>query len=359
MLLKILILFSIISLKIPQKCEVKQFLSMQPWIRQHQHKFRKKLRSWSPISYSNTSATQRILLGWDIETNPGLLGWDIETKRGSASATNLGSTPTNDEQNNKNATTAKRKSPIGSVCEKTVRINSKWMICTYCKLQAHLHNTNTKSLIILNQKNAKEWTSFSCVSIELPFHKLRDQLNTSIEKNANYTNEHLQKLDELKKQIRICHLDTQAMSSTFDEKNANYTNEHLQKLDELKKQISICHLDTQSMSSTFDEFQCMINQTNVDVIALSQTWLKNDKHLEYIRLPGYELAYQNRDEKRGWGVGIYIRDTLEFKVSDDVEFRWINWTFNRLRFKRERKIVHVLSVYCTNQVLKITRNIDG
>ena len=323
MLLKILILFSIISLKIPQKCEVKQFLSMQPWIRQHQHKFRKKLRSWSPISYSNTSATQRILLGWDIETNPGLLGWDIETKRGSASATNLGSTPTNDEQNNKNATTAKRKSPIGSVCEKTVRINSKWMICTYCKLQAHLHNTNTKSLIILNQKNAKEWTSFSCVSIELPFHKLRDQLNTSIEKNANYTNEHLQKLDEL------------------------------------KKQISICHLDTQSMSSTFDEFQCMINQTNVDVIALSQTWLKNDKHLEYIRLPGYESAYQNRDEKRGWGVGIYIRDTLEFKVSDDVEFRWINWTFNRLRFKRERKIVHVLSVYCTNQVLKITRNIDG
>ena len=209
------------------------------------------------------------------------------------------------------------------------------MICTYCKLQAHLHNTNTKSLIILNQKNAKEWTSFSCVSIELPFHKLRDQLNTSIEKNANYanehlqkldelkkqirichldtqamsstfdeknanyTNEHLQKLDELKKQIRICHLDTQAMSSTFDEKNANYTNEHLQKLDELKKQISICHLDTQSMSSTFDEFQCMINQTNVDVIALSQTWLKNDKHLEYIRLPGYEFAYQNRDEKRG------------------------------------------------------------
>ena len=62
----------------------------------------------------------------------------------------------------------------------------------------------------------------------------------------------------------------------------------------------------------------MINQTNVDVIALSQTWLKNDKHLEYIRLPGYEFAYRNRDEKRGWGVGIYIRDTLEFKVSDDM-----------------------------------------
>ena len=64
-----------------------------------------------------------------------------------------------------------------------------------------------------------------------------------------------------------------------------------------------------TMSSTFDEFQFMINQTNFDVIALSETWLKNDKHvLEYVRLPGFEFAYRIRDEKIGGGVGIYIRD---------------------------------------------------
>ena len=63
------------------------------------------------------------------------------------------------------------------------------------------------------------------------------------------------------------------------------------------------------MSSTFDEFQFMINQTNFDVIALSETWLKNDKHvLEYVRLPGFEFTYRIRDEKSGGGVGIYIRD---------------------------------------------------
>ena len=101
--------------------------------------------------------------------------------------------------------------------------------------------------------------------------------------------------------------------------DANYTNEQLKKLDELKKHISICHLNTQSMSSTFDEFQFMINQTKFDVITLSETWLKNDKHLlEYVRLPGYELAYRNRDEKRGGGVGIYIRDMIEFKVRSDI-----------------------------------------
>ena len=38
----------------------------------------------------------------------------------------------------------------------------------------------------------------------------------------------------------------------------------------------------------------MINQTKFDVISLSDTWLKKDKHLlEYVRLPGYVLAYRN------------------------------------------------------------------
>ena len=125
MSLKILLLLSIISLKVPQKCDAKQSPSVQTWIEslhwQHQHKFRKKLRRSSPISYdSNTSATQPILLGGDIETNPG------------PTTTNSGTTPTNDKQNSKKET-AKRKAPIYLLCEKTVHINSKRMLCTYCK----------------------------------------------------------------------------------------------------------------------------------------------------------------------------------------------------------------------------------
>ena len=82
--------------------------------------------------------------------------------------------------------------------------------------------------------------------------------------------------------------------STNIKSDANYTNEHLEKLDKLKKHISISYLNTQSISSTFDEFQFMKNQTKFYVITLSETWLKNDKHLlGYVRLPGYEFAYRN------------------------------------------------------------------
>ena len=103
------------------------------------------------------------------------------------------------------------------------------MTCTYCKLLTHLHRTNTKALTISKTKSAKEWICFSCASIDLPFHKVKDELSTNTESDVNYTIEHLEKFDEL------------------------------------KKHISICHLNTQSMSSTFDEFQFMINQTMFDV----------------------------------------------------------------------------------------------
>ena len=109
-------------------------------------------------------------------------------------------------------------------------MNSKPMICTYCKLLTYLHRTNTKTLTISNTKNAKEWICCSCASIELPFHKVKDELSTNTESDVNYTIKHLEKLDEL------------------------------------KKHISVCHLDTQSMSSAFDKFQFIINQTMFDVI---------------------------------------------------------------------------------------------
>ena len=76
-----------------------------------------------------------------------------------------------------------------------------------------------------------------------------------------------------------------------------------------KYHISTCHLNTQSVTSTFDELQLMDNESNFDIITLFKDWLKNDKHLlEYVHLPSYKFSYRNRDEKRGGGVGAYIKD---------------------------------------------------
>ena len=65
------------------------------------------------------------------------------------------------------------------------------------------------------------------------------------------------------------------------------------------------------MTSTFDEFQFMVNELKLDIITLSETWLKNEKHLlEYVSLHGYKFSYRNKDEKRDGGVGVYIKDRI-------------------------------------------------
>ena len=73
------------------------------------------------------------------------------------------------------------------------------------------------------------------------------------------------------------------------------------------------------MTLTFDDFQFMVKELKFDIITLSKTRLKNDNYLlEYVNLPGYKLSYRNRDEKKGGGVGVYIKDCLTYKIRNDI-----------------------------------------
>ena len=74
------------------------------------------------------------------------------------------------------------------------------------------------------------------------------------------------------------------------------------------------------MLSTFDELLVTIKEYSFDVIAMSETSLKNNPHLlNYVTIPGYSILYRNRDNIRGGGVGIYIKESLNFKRRADVE----------------------------------------
>ena len=52
----------------------------------------------------------------------------------------------------------------------------------------------------------------------------------------------------------------------------------------------------------------------------SETWLKNDnKMIDYVQIPGYQLEYRNRENRRGGSVGVYIKESIkEYKVRKDI-----------------------------------------
>ena len=84
--------------------------------------------------------------------------------------------------------------------------------------------------------------------------------------------------------------------------------------------MRIMHLNAQSMTSSFDELVMTIKQYPFDIITMSKTWLKDNKYLlDYVSIPGYVNVFRNRDRIRGGGVGIYIRDSINFKRRQDIE----------------------------------------
>ena len=53
----------------------------------------------------------------------------------------------------------------------------------------------------------------------------------------------------------------------------------------------------------------MINENQFHVVTLSETWLRDNKHLlGYVKIPGYNFVYKNTEQKRGGGVGGYLKE---------------------------------------------------
>lgn len=55
--------------------------------------------------------------------------------------------------------------------------------------------------------------------------------------------------------------------------------EHSEALNCRSKQLKLIHLNTQSLVSTFEELLTTIKEYPFDVIAMSEIWLKDNPHL--------------------------------------------------------------------------------
>ena len=172
-----------------------------------------------------------------------------------------------------------------NLCEKTVRKNSRQLHCSTCKESSHVKCHKNISLTINTVQKVTVWTCHRCLCSVLPFHNTRT-------------------IDETP-------ADSQAVDDLIDQ--------HLTTLDANRNRISIAHLNTQSIASSFAEFEAMLTRYKFDIMTLSETWLKeNVLLLQHVTIPGYHIEYINRPNRRGGGVGLYIKDHLKFKVRTDI-----------------------------------------
>lgn len=83
--------------------------------------------------------------------------------------------------------------------------------------------------------------------------------------------------------------------------------------------LSILHINSRSLLNKLSDLLLLNNAIGnyFNVIVISETWL-NDESVNLIDLPGYNFLFKNRSNKKGGGVGIFLKLGLDYTLFDNA-----------------------------------------
>ena len=105
-----------------------------------------------------------------------------------------------------------------------------------------------------------------------------------------------------------------------------------------KKGFHIIHMNARSIIPNMNLIQPIIENSNIDVCTISESWLHDLVPDKFVQIPGYKLIRQDRDrtiygdkKKRGGGLITYISDKIENTTNrldlqqnnEHLESQWI------------------------------------
>ena len=98
-------------------------------------------------------------------------------------------------------------------------------------------------------------------------------------------------------------------------------------------------MNVNRLFNKLDSVRDLLSLYNLDVLALSETWLTSDISDDEINMRGYTIARKDRlgsTKRSGGGVMLYVRENIPFimrtdLVADNVELTWIE--IKRLKYK--------------------------
>ena len=113
------------------------------------------------------------------------------------------------------------------------------------------------------------------------------------------------------------------------------------------KGIHITHLNVRSLLHKIDSFRIFLDDSNISIATLSETWLSEAIPDSLVNIPGYTLLRNDRKTKSnnghtktGGGVALYVKDHLPFddttlnhlnKSTDIIETQWVILDFEHAK----------------------------
>ena len=85
------------------------------------------------------------------------------------------------------------------------------------------------------------------------------------------------------------------------------------KLELYKHLIRVGHINAVSLPKYRDQISRVIKRTKFDILAVSETYIKNTTPKNRYKIDGYKFFGENRENKNNGGVGIYVSDIFKAK----------------------------------------------
>lgn len=115
----------------------------------------------------------------------------------------------------------------------------------------------------------------------------------------------------------------------------------------LSDKLNICHTNVQSLCARqlnkLDEFKICFENSNIDIICVTETWLTSNISDEMVAVEGYRVIRNDRSYARGGGISIYCKNDLRCRViaasdlsdadeGDVTEYVFAEVSFNHNKF---------------------------
>ena len=89
----------------------------------------------------------------------------------------------------------------------------------------------------------------------------------------------------------------------------------------VKNSLSVYYTNCRSILNKIDLLRGMACVEDFDIIALTETWLDMSGKVfnTEVQIDGYTLFHKDRDHRKGGGVALYVRDTLQCCLNDKIK----------------------------------------
>ena len=179
--------------------------------------------------------------------------------------------------------------PCG-ICNNSVKINQKGLLCTTCNQWIHLSCSHVPIHSYNNHKeNFYGWECKKCVLKHLPFFKSKSMADTN-----------------------TC---SPTVSLKLRQDNVGLDSDNAMKYSQLlnntTKGIRFIHLNVVSLLKTFDEIKSILYNNNVHICALNETRLDESINCE-VEIPHYSIIRKDRN-RNGGGVAIYVHESINYQ----------------------------------------------